>query len=238
MEIQISNLKKQYGQITAVDIPALTIHAGEIVGLIGPNGSGKTTLLRLILDLVAPTEGQVCINGQDVRRTMGWKSATAAYLDEGFLIPFLTPHEYLNLVGVVYGLKETEIQKRLAELAPFLDPSLVSVSKYLRELSDGNRQRVGLAAALLVHPQLMVLDEPFVHLDPEAQQQLRHLLLRYHQKHRATLIFSSHHLHHVVGLAQRVLAMQNGSIVRDGALSPEFLEALKADFALKVGKED
>lgn len=228
-------MKKQYGQVTAVDIPALTVHAGEIVGLIGPNGSGKTTLLRLILDLVAPTEGQVFINGQDVRRTIDWKFATAAYLDEGFLIPFLTPLEYLNLVGSVYGLQETEMQKRLDELALFLEPALLNAPRYLRDLSAGNRQRIGLAAALLVHPQLMVLDEPFAHLDPEAQQQLRVLLHSYHQKHRATLIFSTHHLHHVAGLAQRVLAMQNGRIVRDVVPSPELLETLKINLSLEAG---
>ncbi|SHL02810.1 ABC transporter ATP-binding protein [Rhodothermus profundi] len=228
MEIRLIRLKKRYGETMAVDIPELTIRSGELVGVVGRNGAGKTTLLRLILDLVAPTEGQVLLDGQDVRQTAAWKQQTSAYLDDSFLIPFLTPDEYLTLVGQVYGLDENTYRARLEALASFLDPALLATRTYVRDLSAGNRQRVGLAAALLVQPRLLVLDEPFAHLDPTACQQLTRLLQLHQQQRHATILFTSHHLNEVVGLAQRILVMQDGRIVRDvteGASAQQELEA-------------
>ncbi|WP_397547128.1 ABC transporter ATP-binding protein [Rhodothermus marinus] len=234
MEIQCLRLKKRYGETTAVDIPELTVRPGELVGLVGRNGSGKTTLLRLVLDLVVPTEGQVLFDGQDVRRTTAWKRHTAAYLDESFLIPFLTPREYLTFVGQVYGLDEATCRERMEALAPFLEPALLAERKYVRDLSAGNRQRIGLAAALLVQPRLLVLDEPFEHLDPTARRQLKQLLLDYCERTGATMLFASHNLEEVSGLARRVLVMETGRIVRDVSVAGKTQAELQAYFAMEA----
>ncbi|MDQ7041415.1 MAG: ABC transporter ATP-binding protein [Rhodothermus sp.] len=220
MEIRLIQLKKRYGKIMAVDIPELTIRSGELVGLIGHNGAGKTTLLRLILDLVAPTEGCVLLDGQDVRRTTAWKQHTAAYLDEGFLIPFLTPGEYLTLVGQAYGLDKAQYQARLKSLAPFLDPMLLSERKYVRDLSAGNRQRLGLAATLLAHPRLVVLDEPFEHLDPTGRKQFSDLIRTWNTTHAATILLATHNLSEVKDLVQRVLLMEAGRLIYDQPNTP------------------
>ncbi len=231
MEIRCLHLKKRYGKTTAVDISELTIRSGELVALVGRNGSGKTTLLRLVLDLVAPNEGKVLLDGQDVRHTIAWKQHTAAYLDESFLIPFLTPHEHLMFVGQVYGLNEAECRRRLEALAPFIESALLTEDKYVRDLSAGNRQRVGLAAALLIQPRLLVLDEPFAHLDPTARRLLQQLLLNYQTQCKATILFTSHSLEEVFGLARRVLVIEKGSLVRDVLVEGKSREELEAYFS-------
>ena len=203
---------------------------GAMGGLLGVGMLG----MGLVLDLVAPTEGQVLLDGQDVRHTTAWKRHTAAYLDESFLIPFLTPREYLTFVGQVYGLDEATCRERLEALAPFLEPALLAERKYLRDLSAGNRQRVGLAAALLVQPRLLVLDEPFEHLDPAARRQLRQFLLDYRERSGATILFTSHSLEEVFGLARRVLVMEEGRIVRDVFAADKTRAELEAYFAMEA----
>ncbi len=215
MHVRLHHLIKRYPSTTAVDVPSLTLSAGEIVGLIGRNGAGKTTLLRLILDLVVPTEGQVLIDGHDVRRSTAWKMHAAAYLEEGFLIPFLTPTEYLFFVGTAYGLDRSEIHERIAGLSPLIPDSLLTTPSYIRTLSTGNKQRVGLSAALLVHPRLLVLDEPFDHLDPPTREHLKHLLLRLHRHLDTTILLTSHNVPEIADFIHRVLIMDEGRIVRD-----------------------
>ncbi len=220
MEIQLIALKKRYAATLAVDIPTLTIRPGELVGLVGHNGAGKTTLLRLVLDLITPTEGQVLLNGKNVRHTNDWKRHTAAYLDESFLIPFLTPGEYLEVVAQIYGLSASTYRRRLAELAPFLDQSLLKERKYLRDLSAGNRQRVGLAATLLVSPRLLILDEPFEHLDPSARKQFHELIRTCNATHATTVLLATHNLSEVKNLVQRVLLMEAGRLIYDQPNTP------------------
>ena len=118
MDIEIKDLRKVYGTQTVVDIKELTIHAGELIGLVGNNGAGKTTLMRLILDLIKADEGFVMSNGVKVNESEAWKQYTGSFIDGRFLIDFYTPEEYFTFIGTVYGLSKEIIDERLSRYAP------------------------------------------------------------------------------------------------------------------------
>ena len=111
--IQISNLQKKFGEKTAVNIDNYLINQGDMLGLVGNNGAGKTTLFRLILDLLQADRGKVTINDIDVCKSEDWKNFTGAFIDDGFLIDYLTPEEYFYFIGKMYGLKKEEVDERL-----------------------------------------------------------------------------------------------------------------------------
>ena len=125
MEIKINNLIKRYGSKTAVDIPDFTLHEGEILGLVGNNGAGKTTLFRLMLDLLQADSGTVCMNGTDVARSEEWKTFTGAYMDESFLIDYLTPDEYFQFNGRMCGLDRNTVNERIRRYERFLGPEIL-----------------------------------------------------------------------------------------------------------------
>ena len=160
MEIKINNLIKRYGSKTAVDIPDFTLHEGEILGLVGNNGAGKTTLFRLMLDLLQADSGTVCMNGTDVARSEEWKTFTGAYMDESFLIDYLTPDEYFQFNGRMCGLDRSTVNERIRRYERFLGPEILEEKKFIRNLSAGNKQKIGIVNALLQSPQIVILDEP------------------------------------------------------------------------------
>ena len=159
MEIILKDLVKEYGDVVAVDVPHLEIADGQVVGLVGNNGAGKTTMLRLVLDLVQATKGHVSLGGERVDKTTGWKSHTGSYLDEGFLIDFLNAEEYFSFVGKAYGMSLEEIEAGERRYANLFTEEVLGTGKLIRDLSAGNRKKVGLLAALLVKPSVLVLDE-------------------------------------------------------------------------------
>ena len=166
MDIEIKDLKKVYGTHTVVDIPTLDIHSGELVGLVGNNGAGKTTLMRLILDLIQATEGYVMSNGMKVNESEAWKQYTGSFIDGRFLIDFYTPEEYFTFIGNVYGLSKDTIDERLAAYNILMHDEILGTKKYIRDFSEGNRQKIGIIGAMLIHPKVLILDEPFNYLDP------------------------------------------------------------------------
>ncbi|MBR1688322.1 MAG: ABC transporter ATP-binding protein [Prevotella sp.] len=218
--ITISQLRKQFGQTTACDIPQLSIQQGELVGLVGNNGAGKTTLFRLLLDLLKPDGGSVVyqfpsaapINPQ---QSEDWKNFTGAYIDESFLIDYLTPEEYFAFLGRICGMSSAAVAERQQELEPLTGGEVFGQKKLIRNLSAGNRQKVGIIAALFNRPQLLILDEPFNFLDPTSQSQLKHTLADYCRETGATVLISSHNLQHTVDIATRILLLERGVIVRD-----------------------
>lgn len=228
--MNIEHLIKNYNGRIVVDIPRLKLRSGEIVGLVGNNGAGKTTLLRLMLDLVSADRGAVETEGFKVASCETWKDFTGAYLDEGFLPDFLTPEEYFDFVARLAGLEGAEVQRRLSFTAELLED--VDLNQLLRRLSSGARCKVGIAAALLRAPRVLLLDEPFNFLDPTSQLRLIALLQRYAAAHpEALLLFSSHNLHHVASLSTRILLMEGGRLVRDiQPVSPDALGELEAYF--------
>ena len=206
MQIQISNLKKCFGEKTAVDIADFTVNNGEIVGLVGNNGAGKTTLFRLMLDLLKADEGSVTLLPKPTDADTGmpeqinpalsedWKTMPGAYIDPSFLIAFLSAEEYFE---------------------PFMNGEVLGQKKYIRDFSAGNKQKIGIIAALLNQPQLVILDEPFNFLDPSSQNQLKHLITDFNKETGATVLISSHNLQHTVEISTRVALLEHGVIIQD-----------------------
>lgn len=164
--IKATNLSKQYNGVTVLNIAELEIKQGESFGLVGNNGAGKTTLFRLILDLIEANSGEVLIENRPVARQDDWKTFVGSFLDESFLIDFLTPDEYFSFVGKLYGLSEGDIQAFLEKMEDFFNGEITGQKKLIRELSKGNQKKTGIAAALLPNPKILILDEPFTALDP------------------------------------------------------------------------
>lgn len=215
MDIFLEKLKKCYGSHVALNIDQYTLAGGEIVGLVGNNGAGKTTLFRLMLDLLKADDGCVRIDDIDVSHSEKWKEFTGAYLDESFLIDYLTPEEYFHFIGKICGLDTATVDERLAVYERFMNGEILGQKKFIRNLSAGNKQKVGILAALLNRPQLLVLDEPFNFLDPSSQSALKHLLREYHQETGATILVSSHNLNHTVDISSHIILLEHGLIIRD-----------------------
>lgn len=213
--INIHNLRKNFGDQTAVNIEDYTINQGEIIGLVGNNGAGKTTLFRLILDLMKADSGEVINNGIQVAKSEDWKIFTGAFIDEGFLISYLTPEEYFYFIGKMYGLKKEEVDERLVPFERFMNGEVLGQQKYIRNFSAGNKQKIGIISAMLHYPKLIILDEPFNFLDPSSQSAIKQLLKKYHEKHNATIIISSHNLNHTVDVSSRIALLEHGVIIRD-----------------------
>ena len=213
--IQITNLQKNFGEKRAVDIANYTIHQGDMLGLVGNNGAGKTTLFRLILDLLQADNGNVTINGIDVSKTEDWKQFTGAFIDDGFLIDYLTPEEYLYFIGRMYGLKKEEVNERLQPFERFMNGEVLGQKKFIRNFSMGNKQKIGIISAMIHHPQILILDEPFNFLDPSSQAVIKHILKKYNEEHKATVIISSHNLNHTVDVCPRIALLEHGNILRD-----------------------
>ena len=213
--IEIKNLLKQFGETKAVDIDNYVIQKGDMLGLVGNNGAGKTTLFRLILDLLQADNGNVTIDGIDVSKSEDWKMTTGEFIDDGFLIDYLTPEEYFYFIGKVYGLSKQEIDERLKPYEHFMNGEVIGQKKYIRNYSAGNKQKVGIISAMIHHPQLLILDEPFNFLDPTSQLVIKQLLKKYHDEHNATVIISSHNLNHTVDICSRIALMEHGKIIRD-----------------------
>lgn len=214
--IRIDNLTKKYAaDFTAVEVESLEIPRGQSFGLVGNNGAGKTTLFRMILDLIRPTTGTVYSQDKSVAADESWKRHTGSYLDEGFLIGHLTPDEYLIFAGEVHGLNKAEIEKRLTEFEDFFSGEIRGKKAYIRDLSKGNQKKVGIAAALLAYPEIVILDEPFANLDPSTQIRLKNLLKAYQQGRQATLLISSHDLSHVTEVCERIVILEKGKVVKD-----------------------
>jgi ABC-2 type transport system ATP-binding protein len=233
MTVEVSQLLKRYGTKVAVNIPSWRIEAGEMVGLVGSNGAGKTTLLRLILDLLKADTGEVRIAGQPVAQDIGWKARTGSFLDESFLIDYLTADEFFDFVGSIYGLSKPDLQQALEPYRAFYpDEVLGQTTKFIRELSKGNGKKIGIIAAMFINPALLLLDEPFANLDPPSQIRLMHLLKALNARCGTTMIISSHDLIHVTGLCQRITLVDQGRIVRDTQTSETTLRELEAYFTV------
>ena len=231
--IKIDNLKKHFGETCACDIPSFTINDGDILGLVGNNGAGKTTLFRLLLDLLKADDGTVLYQfpattpnaSTDVpdgfpsainpAESEAWKQHVGAYIDQGFLIDFLTPEEYFAFLGKISGMKQAEVDERLGQFERFANGEIFGQKKLIRNLSAGNTMKVGIISALLRQPKTVILDEPFNFLDPTSQLVLKHLLRDYAANTGATILISSHNLQHTIDISTRIALLEHGQIIRD-----------------------
>ncbi|MDR0332618.1 MAG: ABC transporter ATP-binding protein [Dysgonamonadaceae bacterium] len=230
--IQATNLTKTYNGITVLNIPNIEIINGESVGLVGNNGAGKTTFFRLILDLIQATSGEVTIDSKPVARHDEWKTNVGSFLDEGFLIDFLTPEEFFNFTGKVYGKSEGDINDFLLGMHDFFNGEILGNGKLIRDLSKGNQKKVGIAAALLSDPKILILDEPFTALDPSSQIRLKRMLNELQTDKNMTMLISSHDLQHVTEVCRRTVVLEKGLIVRDIQTNEDTLRELESYFAV------
>ena len=213
--ITINHLKKAFGSTVACDVEQFKINDGEILGLVGNNGAGKTTLFRMLLDLLKPDEGDVALDGINPAQSEEWKAATGSYIDEGFLIDFLTPEEYFAFIGKITDKTQEEVDERLKDFEKFAAGEIFGQKKLIRNLSAGNKQKVGIISALFNNPKLVILDEPFNFLDPSSQNTLKHVLTEYNKRTGATILVSSHNLAHTIDISTRIALLEKGHIVRD-----------------------
>ena len=213
--IKIEELKKNYKEVTVLDVSSLQISPSECFGLVGNNGAGKTTLFRIVLDLVRATQGQVYFEGEDVSQTESWKSRVGAYLDEHMLLAFLTADEYFDSLRRIYGLSQEDLSQHLEKFREFFNDEILGKKKYIRDLSKGNLKKVGIAAALMGSPAAVLLDEPFENLDPSSQNRLKRFILQEKEVNKTTFLISSHDLSHVTDICDRIVLLEKGKIIKD-----------------------
>ena len=228
--ITVHNIGKFYTGKLVVDVQQLEIKEGEIVGLVGNNGAGKTTFFRLLLDLIKADRGEILSKDKNVAASENWKQYTSAYLDEGFLIDYLTPEEYFYFIGKLNNRSKADVDEFLISFEIFFDGSVLKSGKYIRELSKGNQFKVGIAGCLLQKPEMLILDEPFANLDPTTQMRLLKMLREIHAQNRITIFISSHDLNHVTDISTRILLMEKGKIVRDLHTTDDTLKELEEYF--------
>jgi len=231
--IKVENLTKVYGSETVLNIPTLKITKGESFGLVGNNGAGKTTFFRLILDLIRTNSGAVLSKEIATAGSEHWKGYTGSYLDEGFLIDYLTPEEYFQFVGKINKLAKQEIDEFMLAFKDFFNDEILGKKKYIRDLSKGNQKKIGISAAIMSNPEILILDEPFSSLDPTTQFRLKKILKELQEEKQVTMLISSHDLNHVTEVCKRIVILHNGDIVHDLATSKDTLADLEAYFAVQ-----
>jgi ABC-2 type transport system ATP-binding protein len=232
--INVSNLSKTYKDTTVLSIESLQLSKGEIIGLVGNNGAGKTTFFSLLLDLIKPSTGYIENNEIKVNESEAWKSTTAAFIDESFLIGYLTPEEYFSFIAGLRSVSKADLELFLERFATSFNEEILGKNKYIRDLSKGNQKKVGIAAAFIGAPELVILDEPFANLDPRAQMQLQNLLRQINQDLGCSIFVSSHDLLHVSELCQRILILNKGELVKDVTKGEWSLEALRSFFMEEI----
>ena len=230
--IQVTQLSKIYNGTTVLNIPNLEIPKGQSFGLVGNNGAGKTTFFSLLLDLIQPTTGTLTNNEIQVNTSEDWKPFTAAFLDESFLIGYLTAEEYFYFIGDLRGQNKADVNALLEKHEEFFNDEILRNKKYLRDLSKGNQKKVGIIATLIGNPKVVILDEPFANLDPTTVSRLKKIIKELAENPEITVLVSSHDLQHTVEVCDRIVALNKGEIVKDIVTSAETLKELEAFFAV------
>ncbi|WP_074405852.1 ABC transporter ATP-binding protein [Aquimarina megaterium] len=228
--ISVHNLTKTYTGNTVLNIESLEIQKGKSFGLVGNNGAGKTTLFSAILDLIQPTTGYIENKGIKVNESEEWKSVTSAFIDETFLIGYLTAEEYFYFIGELRGQNKADVDALLSGFEDFFHGEILGQKKYLRDLSKGNQKKAGIVAALIGNPEVIVLDEPFANLDPTTQIRLKKIIKELSTDPNITVLVSSHDLMHVTEVCERIVVLDKGEVVKDLSTSEETLKELEAHF--------
>ena len=232
--ITINNLSKVYETKKVLSIENLEFPKGQTIGLVGNNGAGKTTLFSLILDLIEPSSGFVSIDGEKVNESENWKNKVGAFIDETFLIGYLTPEEYFYFLGELRGQSKANVDEFLKNFTDFFNGEILNAKKYIRDLSKGNMKKVGIIGALIGTPAIIILDEPFANLDPSTQIKLKNLIRDWSENSDSTFLISSHDLAHTTEVCERIVVINKGELVRDIQTSPETLRDLEQYFADQV----
>lgn len=225
-----SNLSKTYAGKPVLNIESIDIPKGQSFGLVGNNGAGKTTYFSLLLDLIKPTTGYIKNNGIKVDESEAWKPFTSAFIDESFLIGYLTAEEYFYFVGELRGQNKADVNKLISQFEDFFHGEILGQKKYLRDLSKGNQKKAGIVAALIGSPEVVILDEPFANLDPTTQIRLKSIIKDLAEKQGVTVLVSSHDLMHVTDVCERIVVLEKGEVVKDITTSQATLQELEAHF--------
>ncbi|HEY3371027.1 MAG TPA: ABC transporter ATP-binding protein [Prolixibacteraceae bacterium] len=228
--IQIQNLIKAYNKEIVLNIPELTIEKGEIFGLVGNNGAGKTTMFNIVLDLIVASKGQVISKGINVRESEDWKDFTGAFIDETFLIGYLTAEEYFSFIAGLRRMNKTQTNEFLENYKDFFNGEILGKKKFIRDFSKGNQKKVGIIAAFMGQPEVIVLDEPFANLDPSSQYKLRKLIKDFAAQYGSTFLISDHTLDNIADVSTRLIILEKGKIVRDVPKTETTLQEVEAFF--------
>jgi ABC-2 type transport system ATP-binding protein len=230
--ITIDTVSKKYGKAEVLNVSSIEIPTGQSFGLVGNNGAGKTTLFNILLDLIRPTTGAITNNNIVVNQSEGWKTFTGSFIDESFLIGYLTPEEYFEFIGDLRGMNAADVNSFLSQFDEFFNGEVVGKKKYLRDLSKGNQKKVGIVAAMMGNPQVVILDEPFANLDPTTQIRLKKLIKELSEKNEVTVLISSHDLTHITEVCERIVVLDKGNVVKDIQTSAETLKELETYFSV------
>jgi ABC-2 type transport system ATP-binding protein len=229
--IEIKNLFKAYKKFK-LSVESLSIKQAESFGLVGNNGAGKTTLFYLMLDLLKAGSGSVELKNIDVSKSQDWKFFTASYLNEGFLIDFFTAREFFLFIARLYKKDIQYIENLVNSYKDFLPDDILTSRKFIRDYSQGNSVKIGIIAALIGEPKILILDEPFAHLDPRSQIQLKNILKTLNSEKQVTLLISSHDLNHITDVCKRICLLENGKIIKDLETNSTTLPELEKYFSV------
>ncbi|MHC5362074.1 ABC transporter ATP-binding protein [Myroides sp. LJL110] len=230
--ITVDNLQKVYNNQTVLNIPYLEIPQGQSLGLVGNNGAGKTTFFSLLLDLISPSQGSITNMGYVVNKSEQWKPYTGSFFDDSFLIGYLTPEEYFNFVGELRNMTKQQVEQYLQEFESFFNHEILNQKKYLRDFSKGNQKKVGIVAAFMGDPKVVILDEPFANLDPTTQHRLKELVKNKMQNKQITIIISSHDLQHTYEVSHRIITLEKGQIKNDVMTNEITFDHLQSSFEI------
>lgn len=229
--ITVNQLSKKYNNVEVLNLESLDIPKGQSFGLVGNNGAGKTTFFSLLLDLIQPSSGYIKNNDILVHESEGWKPFTSSFIDESFLIGYLTAEEYFYFIGELRNQNKADVDKLLSNFTDFFHDEILGKKKYLRDLSKGNQKKAGIVAALIGNPEVIILDEPFANLDPTTQIRLKQILKDLAQKRGVTILVSSHDLLHVTDVCERIVVLEKGVVVKDIQTSEATLKELEQHFS-------
>ena len=235
--ITATNLTKVYNGVTVLHMDHLDIPKGQSFGLVGNNGAGKTTFFSMLLDLIQPTTGNIFNNDITVSQNEEWKAFTSSFIDESFLIGYLTPEEYFYFIGDLRNQNKADVDALLATFEDFFHGEILGRRKYLRDLSKGNQKKVGIVAALIGNPKGIILDEPFANLDPTTQIRLKKIIKDLTAQNETTILISSHDLIHITEVCERIVVLDKGELVKDIITSPATLTELEAYFSRDLAVE-
>ena len=210
--LQVKNIVKYYGTNKAVDSLSFEVKDGEIFGLLGENGAGKTTTFRIIMGLLDATEGEVLLDGKHINYSI--TDRIGFVTEERSLLTKMTVKEQIIFYGILKGMKEKEIEK---ELKKWLEDFQIESyeNRKIKELSKGNQQKVQFISAVIHHPKLLILDEPFTGLDPINVELMKKAIYKL-QKEGCSIIFSSHQMEHIENFCEKLIILVKGKVIVDG----------------------
>ena len=227
--IELKNLSKQFKEVKAVDNLNLNVYKGDVFGFLGPNGAGKSTTIRMMLTLIRPSEGEIRLFGKDIRHhRLEILSKVGAIVEKPDFYGYLSAYKNLEILGRISGRKIPK--SKIMETLELVDLHKRLKSK-VKTFSHGMKQRLGLAQALLHDPELIILDEPTTGLDPQGMKEIRDLIIKLSKEQNKTILLSSHILHEVELVADRMIIINKGTMKVEGTVK-ELLNAsdLKVTF--------